>query len=52
MQTLKEWGTRFFAWHENITDDIQWKLNLSNYHMQWIAFGKGIVIVLILQWLF
>jgi|TARA_R110000851_G_scaffold35421_1_gene93160 hypothetical protein len=52
MQKLKEWGTRFFAWHEDMTDEIQWKFNLSSYHMQWIAFSKGIAIVLILQWLF
>jgi len=47
MQKLKEWGTRFFACNENITDEILSKLNLSSDHMQWIAFGKGIEIVFI-----
>ena len=43
---------KFLTWHTDITDDIRWKLDLSWYHMTWLAFIKGILLVLFLQWLF
>ena len=52
MQKLKEWVTYFFIWHEDEVEEFKWKFNLSSYRMLWIAFIKGIITVLLLQWIF
>jgi hypothetical protein len=39
-------------WHENALHNFQKALRLDDYHMMWLAFGKGVVLVLLLQWIF
>ena len=43
---------KFLTWHTDFTDDIRWRLDLTWYHMTWLAFIKGIILVLLLQWIF
>lgn len=39
-------------WHEKSLMNFQNGLRLDDYHMLWLAFGKGVVLVLLLQWIF
>ena len=39
-------------WYKEHVDDIAWKYNLRTYNMTWLGFIKGVLLVLLLQWLF
>ena len=52
MNKIKKWFKKVAGIHIDITDEIKWKLNLSNYQMMWFAYFEGIATVLILLWIF
>ena len=52
LQKAKDFFWDFLDWHEDTTEALVDKLNISWYGATWIAFAKGILVVLILQWLF
>ena len=52
MTSIKEMFKKFVDWHEEFTDDIRWKFNLSHYQIMWFSWFKGVATVLILQWIF
>jgi len=39
-------------WHENLVEKWQDSLGWSHYSMLWAAFTKGLVIALLLTWIF
>ena len=39
-------------WHEDKINQVMLKLNLDEYTVYWIAFAKGVVLTLLLQWIF
>jgi hypothetical protein len=39
---------KFFAWHEQRVYSFQKALRLDDYHMMWLAFGKGLVLGMII----
>ena len=39
-------------WHENILKTMMGTLDLSMYSALWISFFKGVLVVLLLQWIF
>tara|TARA_B100000678_G_scaffold240889_1_gene211722 strand:+ start:520 stop:666 length:147 start_codon:yes stop_codon:yes gene_type:complete len=41
-----------FKWHERTTENWVNKFGLSQYQSLWFAWFKGIITVLILQWIF
>ena len=43
---------KFKTWHNNQIDKWMFRLNLDEYSVYWISFFKGIIFVLILQWIF
>ena len=40
------------SWLKEFIDDIAWKYNLSTYQMTWLGFADGVILVVLLQWLF
>jgi hypothetical protein len=42
----------FIKWNERQTEFFTYELGLSQYQTMWIAWTKGILTVLILQWIF
>jgi len=52
MTSIKEMFKKCVDWHEEFTDDIRWKFNLSHYQIMWFSWFEGVVTVLILQWIF
>tara|TARA_B100000902_G_scaffold193261_1_gene184669 strand:- start:4615 stop:4761 length:147 start_codon:yes stop_codon:yes gene_type:complete len=40
------------GWHADWISGWQEKLGLDDYTMWWLSFGKGIIVGLILVWLF
>ena len=39
-------------WHETQLFQFQKALQLDDYHMLWIAFAEGVILCLLLQWIF
>lgn len=39
-------------WHEDKLFSMQKSLRLDDYHMMWIAFGKGVLVGMFLLWIF
>ncbi len=39
-------------WHEDVVKQIMFKFDLSMYSTLWISFFKGVLAVLLLQWIF
>mgnify|MGYP001062703781 CR=1 FL=1 len=39
-------------WYSEAIDNVAWKYSLSTYQMFWLGFIKGVLLVLLLQWLF
>jgi len=39
-------------WHEDLLEEYSDKWNLTQYTIAWIGFTKGVIVVLLLQWLF
>ena len=39
-------------WYKEYITDFAWKYNLSTYTMTWLGFIKGVLLGLLLQWLF
>ena len=44
--------TKLVDWHKGKTHHFQSALRLDDYHMMWISFMKGVILVLLLQWIF
>jgi hypothetical protein len=42
----------FIAWHRDYVEDFQDKYDINDYTYLWIAFAKGVVLTLLLQWIF
>ena len=42
---------KFFQWHEKLTYRVLDSYNISDYTALWIAFAKGIITVLLIQWI-
>lgn len=42
---------KFLKWHEDMVMKWMDLLRLEPYHMYWIAFIKGIILTLLIQWL-
>ena len=51
-QMVAEWIAEFFYWHEDKVQDFVEKYDLTVYQTSWLGFIKGILLVIILQWLF
>jgi len=43
--------SKFIKWHERRVITWMELLQLEPYHIYWIAFIKGIILILLLQWL-
>ena len=43
---------KFFKWHEKLTWQVIDYINISDYTALWLAFAKGIIAVLLIQWIF
>lgn len=63
MNSVKDFVRRFIdatielaedmnSWLKEFIDDIAWKYNLSTYQMTWLGFADGVILVVLLQWLF
>lgn len=39
-------------WHETTVKSLMFRFNLSLYSALWISFFKGVLVVLLLQWIF
>ena len=44
--------SKFRSWHEDQLFGFQNAMRLDDYHMMWLAFGEGVVLCLLFQWLF
>lgn len=44
--------TKVFKWHERKTEWWIDQFGISNYQALWFAFIKGMIVILILQWIF
>ena len=51
-QMVAEWIAEFFYWHEDKVQDFVEKYDVTVYQTAWLGFIKGILFVIILQWLF
>jgi len=38
-------------WHETQIIGFQRSVQLDDYHMYWLAFGKGVILTMILLWI-
>ncbi len=38
-------------WHERQIIGFQQSVQLDDYHMYWLAFGKGVILTMILLWI-
>ena len=41
-----------FDWHKTYCEGFRTRFGLSHYGVYWLSFLKGIILVLVLQWLF
>jgi len=39
-------------WYKEKVEDFAWKYNFGTYNMSWLGFAEGVLLVLLLQWLF
>lgn len=44
--------SKVLEWHEDWTYKWIERFGMTEYHAMWAAFGKGVVLVLLLQWIF
>lgn len=51
-QMVAEWISEFFYWHEDKVQDFVEKYDLTVYQTSWLGFIKGVLLVIILQWIF
>lgn len=42
----------FFLWHEDLTYKWIERLGINEYHAMWIAYIKGLIVGLLLWWIF
>ena len=49
---IKEKITDAIDWHRDYVEDFQDKYNINDYTYLWIAFSKGVLMTLLLQWIF
>mgnify|MGYP001185186982 FL=1 len=52
LERARELFYDFKDWHEDTTEAWIDRLNLSMYGAMWLAFTKGVLVVLLLQWIF
>lgn len=43
---------KLIDWHQGKLHNFEKSWGLDSYHMMWISFIKGILLVLLLQWIF
>jgi len=41
-----------WTWHENLTNKWIERLQITEYQAMWFAFVKGLIVMLILTWIF
>tara|TARA_B110000503_G_scaffold128763_1_gene200229 strand:+ start:576 stop:746 length:171 start_codon:yes stop_codon:yes gene_type:complete len=51
-QMIAEFTDKSLQWHKDFLYTWQAKYAIEDYNMWWLAFGKGVITVLLLQWIF
>lgn len=51
-QMIKETLSDIIDWHKDAVEDLQEKYNINDYTYLWMAFSKGVLLTLIIQWIF
>jgi|TARA_R110001592_G_scaffold132997_15_gene348074 hypothetical protein len=51
-KTIAEFINKSLQWHKDFLYNWQAKYAIEDYNMWWLAFGKGVITVLLLQWIF
>ena len=41
-----------WTWHENLKNKLIERLQITEYQAMWFAFVKGLIVMLILTWIF
>ena len=47
-----EYISKFLDWHEDLTYKWIERFGITEYHAMWVAYAKGLILVLLLWWIF